>query len=84
MFRNYWKVAIRSLLKRKGYTTINILGLATGMAVCGMIVLFVRSELNYDDFQPNRDRVYRIALDRQYPGRDGGMRRFARQFPHGL
>jgi putative ABC transport system permease protein len=69
MLSNYWKVAIRSLLKRKGYTAINILGLATGMAVCGMIVLFIRSELNYDDFQPNGDRIYRIVLDRQYPGR---------------
>jgi putative ABC transport system permease protein len=69
MFRNYWKVAIRSLLKRKGYTLINILGLATGMAVCGLIVLFIRSELSYDDFEPNGDRVYRLVLDRQYPGR---------------
>ncbi|HEV3324284.1 MAG TPA: ABC transporter permease [Puia sp.] len=69
MFKNYWKVAIRSLLKRKGYTLINILGLATGMAVCGLIVLFIRSELSYDDFQPNGDRVYRLVLDRQYPGR---------------
>ncbi|HXB33419.1 MAG TPA: ABC transporter permease [Puia sp.] len=69
MFSNYWKVAIRSLLKRKGYTAINILGLATGMAVCGMIVLFIHSELNYDDFQPNGDRIYRIVLDRIYPGR---------------
>jgi putative ABC transport system permease protein len=69
MFRNYWKVAVRSLLKRKGFTLINILGLATGMAVCGLIVLFIKSELGYDDFQPNADRVYRIALDRIYPGR---------------
>ncbi len=69
MFNNYWKVAIRSLLKRKGYTLINILGLATGMAVCGLIVLFIRSELSYDDFQPNGDRVYRLVLDRRYPGR---------------
>jgi putative ABC transport system permease protein len=69
MLKNYWKVAIRSLLKRKGYTAINILGLATGMAVCGMIVLFIRSELGYDDFEPNGDRVYRIVLDRKYPGR---------------
>lgn len=69
MFNNYWKVAIRSLLKRKGYTLINILGLATGMAVCGLIVLFIRNELSYDDFQPNGDRIYRLVLDRQYPGR---------------
>ena len=69
MFRNYWKVAIRSLIKRKWYTLINIMGLATGMAVCGLIVLFIHSELGYDDFQPNADRVYRIVLDRKYPGR---------------
>jgi len=69
MFKNYWKVAIRSLMKRKGYTLINILGLAMGMAVCGLIVLFIRGELSYDDFQPNGDRVYRLVLDRQYPGR---------------
>ena len=69
MLKNYWKVAIRSLLKRKVYTLINILGLATGMAVCGLIVLFIRSELGYDDFQPNGDRVYRLVLDRKYPGR---------------
>jgi putative ABC transport system permease protein len=69
MLQNYWKVAIRSLLKRKWYAAINILGLATGMAVCGMIVLFIHSELNYDEFQRNGDRVYRIVLDRKYPGR---------------
>ena len=69
MFKNYWKVAIRSLLKRKGFTLINILGLSTGMAVCGLIVLYVGSELNYDDFQPRGDQVYRIVLDRKYPGR---------------
>jgi putative ABC transport system permease protein len=69
MFKNYWKIAVRNLLKRKVYTLINILGLATGMAVCGLIVLFIRSELSYDDFQPNGDRIYRLVLDRQYPGR---------------
>ena len=69
MFKNYWKIAVRNLLKRKVYTLINILGLATGMAVCGLIILFIRDELSYDDFQPNGDRVYRIVLDRQYPGR---------------
>ena len=69
MFSNYWKVAVRSLLKRKGFTLINILGLATGMAVCGLIVLFIRSELGYDDFEPNGNLVYRIVLDRHYPGR---------------
>ena len=69
MFRNYWKVAVRSLLKRKGFTLINILGLATGMAVCLLIVLFVRHELSFDRWEVNGDRVYRVVLDRKYPGR---------------
>ena len=69
MFRNYWKVAFRSLLKRKGFTLINILGLATGMAVCMLIVVFIRKELSYDRFEENGDRVYRLVLERKYPGR---------------
>ena len=69
MFRNYWKVAVRSLLKRKGFTLINILGLATGMAVCLLILLFIRHETGYDHFEPAGDRIYRVVLDRKYPGR---------------
>jgi putative ABC transport system permease protein len=67
MFRNYLKVAIRSLLKRKAFSLINILGLATGMAVCLLIILFIRSELSYDSFHPKADRIYRMVLDRKYP-----------------
>ncbi len=69
MFRNYLKVAIRSLLKRKAFTLINILGLATGMAVCLLIVLFIRSELSYDNFHQNAGRIYRAVLERKYPER---------------
>ena len=69
MFANYFKVAIRNLLKRKAYTLINILGLATGMTVCFLIVLFIRSELSFDNFQQKGDRVYRVALERKYPER---------------
>jgi len=69
MFRNYLKVAIRSLLKRKAFTLINILGLAMGMAVCLLIVLFIRSELGYDNFHQHGDRIYRMVLDRKYPER---------------
>src|SRR3569833_506532 len=69
MFRNYLKVAVRSLLKRKAFTLINILGLATGMAVCLLIVLFVQSELGYDKFHDKGDRIYRTVLERKYPER---------------
>src|SRR5687768_13081542 len=69
MFQNYLKVAIRNLLKRKSYTFINVFGLATGMAVCLLIVLFIKSELGYDAFHSKADRIYRVALERKYPER---------------
>src|SRR5689334_17965755 len=69
MIRNFIKVALRNLLKRKAYTVINILGLATGMAVCLLIVLFVESELNYDKQHVKGKNIYRLVLDRIYPGR---------------
>ncbi len=69
MLKNYFKVAIRSLRKRKGYTLINVLGLATGMAVCLLIVLYIQSELGYDSFHKNGDNIYRVVLERKYPGR---------------
>jgi putative ABC transport system permease protein len=69
MLKNFFKVALRNLLKRKAYTLINILGLATGMAVCLMIVLFVQSELSYDRQHKNGKNIYRMVLDRIYPGR---------------
>ncbi|WP_121355036.1 ABC transporter permease [Flavisolibacter nicotianae] len=69
MLKNYFRVALRSLLKRKGYSLINILGLATGMAVCLLIVLFVKSELGYDRHNEKGDSIYRVVFDRIYPGR---------------
>src|SRR5476651_677348 len=69
MIKNYLKIALRNLLKRKVFSLINILGLAIGMAVCLVIILFIKGELGYDSFQKNGDQIYRIALDRKYPGR---------------
>src|SRR6476620_12660932 len=69
MLKNFFKVAFRNLVKRKAYTLINILGLATGMAVCLLIVLYVQSELNYDKQQERGKNIYRLVLDRIYPGR---------------
>ena len=59
MIRNYLKVAMRYLLRNKGYTTINILGLAIGICCCVLIMLFVRSEFSYDKFHSKSDRIYR-------------------------
>jgi putative ABC transport system permease protein len=67
MFRNNLKIALRSLLKQKIYTLINILGLSVGIASCILIVLFVRNEFSYDGFFADKENIYRMVLERKYP-----------------
>jgi putative ABC transport system permease protein len=67
MLKNYLKIALRSLVKQKVYSLINILGLTVGIASCLLIVLFVKNEFSYDDFHPNAERIYKVALERKYP-----------------
>lgn len=62
MVKNYLKVAIRNIIKHKGFSIINILGLATGIACSIFILLFVAHELSYDKFHEKADRIYRIAV----------------------
>ncbi len=62
MLTNYLKIAFRSLFKNKVFTTINILGLAIGMAACLLILRYVFFESSYDTFHRNGDRLYRVAL----------------------
>ncbi|HEX7844509.1 MAG TPA: FtsX-like permease family protein [Chitinophagaceae bacterium] len=61
MIRNYLKIAWRNLVKNKMFSLINITGLALGLAVCMLIMLWVQNETSYDKYQPNADRVYRIS-----------------------
>jgi putative ABC transport system permease protein len=63
MNKNYFKVAIRNLLRNKGYTIINLSGLAVGIAACILIMLFVKSEWSYDKFHSKADRLYRLWLE---------------------
>jgi putative ABC transport system permease protein len=63
VFKNYLKVALRNLWKKKAFSAINIIGLATGLAVCLLIVLYVVDELSYDKYNKNADRIYRIDAD---------------------
>ena len=69
MIKNYLTIALRHLFRNKSFSIINILGLAIGMACCVMILLYVQDEINYDKFHEKGDRIYRMALDRIYPGR---------------
>ncbi len=50
MFKNYLKIALRNVKKHKGYSFINIAGLAIGIACCILILLWVRDELSFDNF----------------------------------
>jgi len=61
MIRNYFKTAIRNLLKNRTFTFINISGLSIGMASVFLILLFIRNELSYDKFYTDADDIYRIA-----------------------
>ncbi len=68
MFRNYIKIAIRNSLRHKGYTAINISGLAIGIAAVLIISLWVGKELSYDSYHKNADNIYRIAVDADISG----------------
>ena len=68
MLKNYVLVAWRSLQKKFGFTIINVLGLAFGMATCLLIALYVNYDLSYDTFQD--DDVYRMWINRVYPERE--------------
>ncbi|AXY76168.1 ABC transporter permease [Paraflavitalea soli] len=60
MFRNYLKIALRSILRHKAYSIINISGLAIGMASSILILLWVQHELSYDKWHQRAARIYRI------------------------
>jgi ABC-type antimicrobial peptide transport system permease subunit len=57
MFRNFFKITIRNLWKNKTFSLINISGLALGLAVFILIMLWVKSEMSYDGFHKDKDRI---------------------------
>lgn len=61
MFKNYITIALRNFKRDKGYALINVIGLAMGMAICIMILLWVVDEFQYDRFHALRDRIYRVV-----------------------
>src|SRR5258708_5005629 len=60
MIRNYLLIIFRTLWKQKFYTLINLAGLSVGVAACLTITLFVVSEISYDRYLPESDRIYRL------------------------
>ena len=63
MFRTYFKLAYRNIIRDKAYSIINITGLAIGLASSILILLWVQNELSYDKFHKNAGQIYRITSD---------------------
>jgi hypothetical protein len=61
MLKNYFKITFRNFFKHKGYSFINILGLAVGIALFILMFLYVHYEFGYDKFNEHYDRIYRIG-----------------------
>ena len=66
MFQNYFKTAFRNLRKNKTYSFLNIFGLAIGIACAGLIFLWVEDEVNYDNFNEKKDRLYYVRMNQKY------------------
>jgi putative ABC transport system permease protein len=71
MIKNYLKVAWRNLIKNKWYSAINVVGLATGMAVALLIGLWIYDELSYDKSHKNYDRLAQIMTTQTFNGNTG-------------
>ncbi|UJH69165.1 ABC transporter permease [Allomuricauda sp. SCSIO 65647] len=65
MFKNYLKIAWRNLLRNKGFSALNILGLSIGLTVTALIVLWINFEIGFDKFHDNDARIYQVY--NQYP-----------------
>jgi hypothetical protein len=62
MFTNYLKIALRSLIRNKTYSLLNISGLATGMAVALLIGLWIWDELSFNTYHKKYDRIAQVML----------------------
>jgi putative ABC transport system permease protein len=69
MLRNFFKIALRGLLKNKLFSALNGLGLAVGMAVALLLLLFARDERAFDRHHRHADRIYRVNLTASFDGK---------------
>jgi putative ABC transport system permease protein len=68
MYKSYFKIGWRNLLKEKGYSFINMIGLSVGMTACLLITMYVRFENSYDTFHEHSTNLYRVSMDRYVNG----------------
>ncbi|RYF65796.1 MAG: ABC transporter permease, partial [Cytophagaceae bacterium] len=73
MLRNYFKIAWRNLLRNKTYSTLTLLGLASGMACALLLGLYVYDELTFDQYHTNAANIYRLNVNVKWEGNDMNM-----------
>ncbi|AMR33279.1 hypothetical protein A0256_18560 [Mucilaginibacter sp. PAMC 26640] len=73
MLKNYIKIALRNLTRQKLYSLINISGLAIGLAVCMIIMMYVSHEMTYDRFHKNADRIFTTSASLKLGGNKMNM-----------
>jgi len=69
MIKNFFKIAFRNLLRNKGFSAINIIGLAVGMASAILIFLWIQNEISYDQFHAKKDRIYEAWNRARFDGK---------------
>lgn len=60
MIKNYLITALRNIVRHKGFSCINIIGLSLSLAVCMLLILIIQDQYSYDRYHKNRDRIYRV------------------------
>src|SRR5882672_833781 len=67
MYKNYFKTAWRNLIRYKLFSAINIMGLSIGLSCCFLIILFIKQELSYDQFNTQAQQIYRVTSIAEAP-----------------
>jgi hypothetical protein len=68
MIKNFFLIAVRNISRHKGFTFINVTGLAVGLAASLLILLWVQDELSFEKFNLNAENIYRVEEDQFYSG----------------
>ena len=68
MIKNYFKIALRNLWKNRGFSFLNIFGLAIGIACAGLIFLWVEDVVNFNDYFANKENIYKVKNYQTYDG----------------
>ena len=79
MFKNYFKIAWRNLVRNRSYSAINVTGLAVGIAVCMVIFIIIQYQISFDNFHAKKDRIYRVLTE--YHHQDAGNISYGQDLP---